>query len=102
MPKKSLRDIVILLPGITGSVLQKDGKDVWAPTVQAVWQTLSGMGESLQHLQLKDDDPQIDDLSDGIRATDLVPDVHIVPGLVKIDGYSRIIDTILDSFEVLR
>jgi hypothetical protein len=27
---KPLRDMVVLLPGISGSVLQKNGKDVWA------------------------------------------------------------------------
>lgn len=87
MPKKPLRDMVVLLPGITGSVLQKDGKDVWAPSVQAVWEVLASLGESLQQLRLKGDDPQIDDLGDGIRATALVPDVHLVPGLVTSEDY---------------
>lgn len=102
MPKKHLRDMVVLLPGITGSVLQKDGKDVWAPSVQAVWETLVSMGESLQHLRLKGDDPQLDELGDGIRASALVPDVHLVPGLVTIDGYSKTISSIMDSFDVLQ
>ncbi|HYV00992.1 MAG TPA: hypothetical protein VEM93_01425 [Actinomycetota bacterium] len=30
MAKSPMRDVVVILPGITGSVLQKDGKDVWA------------------------------------------------------------------------
>ena len=25
-----MRDVIVLLPGIMGSVLQKDGKDAWA------------------------------------------------------------------------
>ena len=29
MPKTKLRDLVVILPGITGSFLQKDGKDIW-------------------------------------------------------------------------
>ena len=28
-PRKLMRDVIVCLPGITGSVLQKDGKDVW-------------------------------------------------------------------------
>ena len=32
MAKKVMRDVVVVLPGITGSVLQKDGKDVWNVT----------------------------------------------------------------------
>jgi hypothetical protein len=31
MPQKTpMRDMVVILPGILGSVLQKDGKDLWA------------------------------------------------------------------------
>jgi hypothetical protein len=30
MLKTKMRDVVILLPGITGSILQKDGSDIWA------------------------------------------------------------------------
>jgi hypothetical protein len=39
--KVRMRDIVVLLPGITGSVLQKDGKDIWAISGQAVWKALT-------------------------------------------------------------
>jgi len=31
-----------------------------------------------------------DDIDDGVIASRLVPDVTIIPGLIKIDGYSRI------------
>jgi hypothetical protein len=58
--KVRMRDIVVLLPGITGSVLQKDGKDIWAISGQAVWKALTSLGSSLQQLMLRDDDPEID------------------------------------------
>jgi hypothetical protein len=45
--KVRMRDIVVLLPGITGSVLQKDGKDIWAISGQAVWKALTSLGSSL-------------------------------------------------------
>ena len=32
MAKQPMGDVVVLLPGILGSVLQRDGKDVWAPS----------------------------------------------------------------------
>ena len=41
MGGKPLNDMVVLLPGITGRVLQKDGKDVWAISGQAAWGWLS-------------------------------------------------------------
>ena len=37
MTKVAIPDAVVLLPGITGSVLAKDGKEVWAPTPGAIW-----------------------------------------------------------------
>jgi hypothetical protein len=36
-----MRDIVVLLPGIMGSVLQKDGKDIWAISGQTIWKALT-------------------------------------------------------------
>ncbi len=102
MPRQPLRDIVIVLPGITGSILQKDGQDVWAPSAQAVLGALRTWGAALQSFRLTHDDPEVEDLGDGIRATRLVPDVHLIPGLVKIDGYSQTLRLIEDNFEVTR
>jgi pimeloyl-ACP methyl ester carboxylesterase len=79
-------DLVILLPGITGSVLaDRRGKEVWAPSMGAVWRAIVSGGDSITGLELAGDD-----VDDGVTATGLVPDVTIVPGLVKIDGYTRI------------
>jgi pimeloyl-ACP methyl ester carboxylesterase len=102
MAKVRMRDMVVLLPGITGSVLQKDGKDLWAISGQAAWGILTGLGSSFQQLKLVGDDPDVDDLGDGITATRLIPDAHLVPGLVKIDGYSAISRFISDNFAVIR
>ena len=100
MPPARLQDLVILLPGITGSVLQKDGKDLWAISGQAAWKLVTTLGSALDDLRLKEDNPDLDDLGDGICATRLIPDVHLVPGLVKIDGYSAISQLIRDNFKV--
>jgi pimeloyl-ACP methyl ester carboxylesterase len=82
----TFRDLVILLPGITGSVLANaKGKEVWAPTGGAVWRAITSFGNSIEDLALASDDAD-----DGVTAPRLVPDVTLVPGLVKIDGYSRI------------
>jgi len=100
--KVRMRDIVVLLPGITGSVLQKDGKDIWAISGQAIWKALTSLGSSLSQLMLGDEDPEIDDVGDGIKASRLMPDAHLVPGLVKIDGYSALSHLITGHFEVIR
>jgi len=95
MAKTPLRDLVILLPGITGSVLQKDGRDIWAISGQAAWRALRSLGGTLKELRLVGDDPG------GVVATRTMPDAHIVPGLVKIDGYSAIANMITGSFDTI-
>ena len=101
MPGKTpVSDVIVLLPGITGSVLQKDGKDVWALSGGAVVKGLTSVGGSLKGLALEGDDPDADDLGDGITATRIVPDVHLIPGLWKIDGYGKVAKTIRDQFDV--
>jgi len=93
---KRLNDMVVLLPGITGSVLQKDGKDVWAISGQAAWGWLRSLGDSLQELALGGDDPG------GIVAARVMPDAHVVPGLVKIDGYSATAKMVTETFDIVR
>jgi pimeloyl-ACP methyl ester carboxylesterase len=85
-----LTDLLIFLPGITGSVLQKNSKDVWAVTTESVGGALTNLGRNLQGLELKDDPQDVEDLGDGVVATGLFPDVHLIPGFWKIDGYSGV------------
>ncbi|MHC1767447.1 MAG: esterase/lipase family protein [Verrucomicrobiia bacterium] len=98
---KRLRDIVIVLPGITGSVLQQDGKDLWALSGQAAWNALRSLGKDMEALRIEDDDPDRDSLDDDIVATRVMPDAHLVPGLVRIDGYSETIRMIQENFQVV-
>jgi pimeloyl-ACP methyl ester carboxylesterase len=102
VPKHRIGDVIVLLPGILGSVLQREGKDVWAPSAGAVWRGLWSLGRSVKDLKLRDDPVDKDDLGDGIRAPRLVPDVHLLPGVWGIDGYSGITKMILDNFDVER
>jgi len=95
-----LRDLVILLPGITGSVLQKDGKEVWGTSGRFFWDIVRSRGDALRQLALAEDDPEVDDLEDGVSAPRLIADATLVPGLVKIDGYSTTARMIRDRFRV--
>jgi hypothetical protein len=93
-------DVVVLLPGLTGSVLQKDGKDVWGPSAGALLKAAATRGGRLRSLVLQEDPVDRDDLGDGVEATRLFPDVHLVPGLWKIDGYSRLAATLQSAFDL--
>lgn len=98
---RPLRDVVIVLPGITGSVLQQHGRDVWAVSGGAVWNALTTLGRSLHRLRLDGDDPDVDDLGDGVTALRLIDGVHLIPGLVKIDGYGRLLGMLQRDFRTL-
>ena len=64
-----MTDLYILVPGILGSVLEKDGKDAFGLTAEAGFRALFSGGGSINELRLTEDPPDIDDLGDGIRAT---------------------------------
>lgn len=100
MSRAPLGDLIVVLPGITGSMSQKDGKDLWAFSGQAFCEFITTFGNSVQSLRLgSDDSVDVDELEDGIRATALMPDVHLIPGLVKIDSYSDLTKMILSNFD---
>ena len=101
MGRHRMGDVIVLLPGILGSVLQRDGEDVWAPTPGAALRALWTLGRSMRDLRLDSDPPDRDDLGDGVVATRLVPDVHVIPGLWGIDGYSAISAMIVGTFDVV-
>lgn len=64
----------------------------------ALLRGLLSLGASVQRLALQSDDPNKPDLGDGVAATRLMPDVHLIPGFWKIDGYSRIKDVLTSRF----
>ncbi len=101
MAKEPMKDIIVVLPGILGSVLQKDGKDVWAVSPGAALKALFSLGRSIKGLEVTaKDDPSLDDLGDGVSAPRLLPDIHLIPGLWKIDGYGVVTKHVRDTYDV--
>lgn len=101
MPKYEMSDVIVLLPGITGSVLKKNGKVVWGYSAATIAKVLFDHGTSMERdLALPHDDPAVDDLGDGIVADELMPDLHLLPGIWKIDGYGKVADVIRANFAV--
>lgn len=102
MAKLKLRDMVVILPGILGSVLQKDGKDLWNPSHQGIWQVMKSAGNILQLLKLQNEDGQTLDLEDGVVATRIINHTYLIPGLIKVvDGYSDLFNLIQTTFHTI-
>jgi pimeloyl-ACP methyl ester carboxylesterase len=97
-----MRDVVVCIPGITGSVLKKDGRDVWNISGGAVLSALTTLGGNIRDLKLEQDPPDVDDLGDGITAPEVIRDVHLIPGFWKVDGYTKMLRYIEETFDVTR
>jgi len=104
MPGKAeplvLRDLVVVVPGILGSTLARDGKEVWAPTAGAIWPAITSFGASLEGLTLPsnlgDDHP-----NDGVEPLALMPDLHLLPGLWTANiGYDRLMHWLTQRFSL--
>ena len=98
MPTYETKDLIVLLPGIGGSVLSKDGKEVWGTSAEAQWRGLASLGGSVKDLELKGDDPAADDVGDGVTATGLIQGITILPGLWKIDVYHKTSKMLREAF----
>ena len=97
-----MKDVVVLIPGIGGSALSKDGDEVWSFTAGAALRGVLSRGGTIKKLALDGDDPDADDLGDGVRATRLLPDFHVVPGLDwRIDGYGRFAEQVVQRFDLV-
>ena len=93
---RPMTDVVVLLPGITGSALRDSrGRDLWAPTAGTAARALITLGRSLTDLELGDEDAD-----DGVTAPMMIPDLHLIPGLWKIDGYSKLSGYLQRQFAV--
>ena len=91
----------MVLPGILGSTLARDGQEAWAPSAGVVWQAIRSFGASIQSLTLPtdlgDDHP-----GDGVEPLALMPDLHLLPGLWSANiGYSRLLDWLTQRFTLV-
>jgi hypothetical protein len=100
MTRIAMPDIIVLLPGILGSALEKDGKEIWGLSAGSAVRAVASLGGSIKELQLRDEPDKDVDIWEGVTAPRLLPDVHMVPGLWKIDGYTKIATYIKKVFDV--
>lgn len=95
---KSIPDAIVLIPGITGSELIKNDERIWGWSGKVLLRNLLSSGAALDRdLFVDKDSPTAPVLDDGVQATRLLPDLHLLPGLWKVDGYSTVQDRLVDE-----
>jgi hypothetical protein len=84
-----MRDVIVLIPGILGSVLVKDGREVWGASSKSVLGNLATFGSALKALKL---DPGLghEDPKDGVSAPRILPRLYMIPTFWKADGYGKL------------
>lgn len=94
----SLPDLVVVLPGIMGSVLERDGRELWNSSLAVFGKHAMSRLASLDPLVLPSGigDEAADD---GVRATKLLPGLHLFPGLSVIDGYRDLLSFLRRRFD---
>lgn len=93
-----MQDLLILIPGIMGSVLTRDGKALWEPGLGMAKNLLSSR-RWVESLAVSDaDDPGDTAWLDGVIPTGLAQSHTIVPGLLGIDGYTQLHNALIETF----
>ncbi|MGW4125888.1 esterase/lipase family protein [Nocardia sp. NPDC004711] len=87
----SPKDLIVVIPGIMGSTLEKDGKPFWSNRLGALADSILHLNRNVDYLcvpdGLGDDHPD-----DGVVPTDLMGNIHVVPGLWSpVQGYGTLV-----------
>lgn len=85
-------NLVVVVPGITGSTLRSADGLVWAPSAGSVLNAVKTFGRSVTRLRLPeglgDEHP-----GDGVEPVALMPSLHVLPGLwTPVKGYDLLLD----------
>lgn len=95
-------DLIVVLPGIGGSVLRSADGPVWEPSLGMAGALLMKRPQVLERLageREKLDDPARDD---GVVATGLIRTPVTIPGLAAANQYQRLTDALNSEFDLIK
>jgi pimeloyl-ACP methyl ester carboxylesterase len=84
---REVHELVVVVPGILGSTLEKDGKEFWGIDARRLVVNLATFGQRLKKALTIGADADPDDPKDGVEATCLIKDLTVIPGLLGMDFY---------------
>jgi hypothetical protein len=100
--RQKMDDVVVLIPGIMGSTLARDGVELWGLGVRSIAANLLSLGRPVRGLELPggigDEAP-----GDGVSAVALMPSAQIIPGFFNlVTGYDELTAFLEARFELDR
>ncbi len=98
--KHAMNDVLVLVPGIMGSSLYRDGRAIWDASLGAFTRALTTHYRALRELRLP---AGIGDeaADDGVTPAALIADVRLPLGLWTFDlGYTRLVRFLKEAFEL--
>ncbi|MGB5757696.1 MAG: hypothetical protein WBM50_12345 [Acidimicrobiales bacterium] len=99
MQRQRFDDLLVVVPGIMGSVLTHEGRDLWTVEARKLLPALLRFSSTRRILELPagiGDGPP----GDGVVATALLPDLHAIPGFWTIDGYRALTEMLQQRFHL--
>jgi hypothetical protein len=90
-------DLLVVIPGIMGLALSIGDKPVWGLSGKAIIGNILSLGKNIGRLTVPDNTGD-NDPKDGVTATHLLPDLHLLPGLWSIDGYGKLVKDLRSRF----
>jgi pimeloyl-ACP methyl ester carboxylesterase len=97
---QTMKDLLVVLPGIMGSTLTRNDKEIFGFSSSIIRNLLS-LGRNVEQLELPSgighDDPK-----DGVVASRLLPTPNVFPRFWKVDGYGTLIDFLERRFTLTR
>jgi pimeloyl-ACP methyl ester carboxylesterase len=85
---RAVTDLVVVVPGILGSRLDKDGHEIWGTTLRRLLVNVLTFGKAMKSALAIPADVDPDNPKDGVRATSLITGLIAVPGLLGMDFYT--------------
>jgi pimeloyl-ACP methyl ester carboxylesterase len=87
---RAVTDLVVVVPGLLGSRLEKDGREVWGATLRRLLVNVLTFGKVMKSALAIPADADPDSPNDGVRATGLITGLTAIPGLLGMDFYTAL------------
>lgn len=98
--RQPMPDLLVVVPGIMGSILtDAEGRELWTIRARKLLPMIARMVTNRASLELGSDVGE-GRSNDGIEPTELMTDLHAIPGVWTINGYGRLVDWLKLRFEV--